>query len=70
MTCLVWRRGAARELAAPEAQTLLERQADALEEEHVLQAAVVAQVVALLERLVQVAHAHGERFQRQLAYPT
>jgi len=55
---LVGRDDALGELAPPELQALLQRQADALQEEDVLQAAVVLEVVVGLERLVQVAHAH------------
>lgn len=49
-------------LGSPELQRLLQREADPLEEEPVLHAAAVAQVVVLSEALVQLPHAEREGF--------
>lgn len=46
--------------AAPEGEALLQVQADALEEERVLQTAVVLEVSVATQRPVQVGHACGE----------
>lgn len=48
------------EAAPPEDQTFFEREADALQEEGVLQAAEVLEVRVLAEGTVQVLHAEGE----------
>lgn len=48
------------ELGSPELQRLLQREADAFEEEPVLHATAVAEVVVLSEALVQLPHAERE----------
>ena len=45
---------------APEDEAVVEGEPDAFEEERVLQAAEVLQVVVLTQREVEVAHAEGE----------
>lgn len=54
------------ELGPPELQGLLQRQADAFEEEAVLHAAAVSQVVVLPQALVELPHAEWEGLPRQL----
>lgn len=49
-------------LGSPELQRLLQREADPFEEEAVLHAAAVAEVVVLSEALVQLPHAEREGF--------
>lgn len=54
------------ELWPPELQSLFQREADAFEEEAVLHATPVPQVVVLPEALVELPHAEWERFPREL----
>ncbi len=54
------------ELVAPELERVFQRDADALDEEAVLHAAAVFQVVLRAQRLVQVAHTQRVRLFRQL----
>lgn len=49
------------EFRPPELQSLVQREADALEEKAVLHAAAVAQVVVFSQRFVQLPHAQRER---------
>lgn len=50
------------ELRSPELQRLLQREANPFEEEPVLHAAAVAEMVVLSEALVQLPHAEREGF--------
>lgn len=54
------------ELWPPELQSLFQREADAFEEEAVLHATPVPQVVVLPQALVELPHAEWERFPREL----